>query len=274
MVDKRGFPARANWCILPPGRGQGENVRMNTGFAARHPGDSRFWASLWLYILIIVLLGFRQPVAARFFDDFQEPAPIALQLHVWSFAAWLVLLATQAWFAATKRMDWHRKLGVAMLPLAALMVVSAGTAEFATQQRQVANGDTGAFSAFTIFYLVPFAVLVPLAWRARTDPPAHKRLILMATATICAGAHLRTISSFYPTLFWESNNYFTHLFVGFGGSMLIIAVGMAWDLYSRGTLHRVYRIGAPILFMIYIIAAWVYGTESYGAATKAFLGGG
>lgn len=247
---------------------------MDTRFTKRQPGDSRFWAALWLYIFVIVLLGFRQPVTDRFFDDFQEPASIALQLHVWSFAAWLVLLAMQAWLAATKRMAWHRKFGVAMLPLAALMVLSAGTAEFAAQQREVANGDTGAFSAFTIFYLVPFAVLVPLAWRARIDPPAHKRLILMATATICAGAHLRTVTSFDPALFWQSDNYFVHLFVGFGGSMLIIAMGMAWDLYSRGALHRVYRIGAPILFAIYAVAAWVYGTEGYGEATQAFLSGG
>ncbi|QKG70512.1 hypothetical protein [Erythrobacter mangrovi] len=247
---------------------------MDTRFAARHSGDSRFWAALWIYILLIVLLGFREPVTERFFDDFQEPASVALQLHVWSFAAWLVLLAMQAGLAATGRMDWHRKFGLAMLPLAALMVLSAGVAEFAAQQREVANGNSGAFSAFTIFYLVPFAVLVPLAWRARTNPPAHKRLILMATATICAGAHLRTVSSFDPTLFWASDNYFTHLFIGFGGSMLIIAIGMAWDLYSRGALHPVYRVGAPILFTIYAVAAWVYGTESYGEATKAFLGGG
>lgn len=241
------------------------------GFAARHAGDSRFWTFVWLYILVIVLLGFREPVTDRFFDDFQEPASLALQVHVWSFAAWLVLLAMQAWFAATKRMELHKKFGLAMLPLATVMVVSAGLAEFAAQQREVAKGDTGAFTAFTILYLLPFAVLVPLAWHARTDPPAHKRLILVATATICAGAHLRTISSFDPTLFFESDSYLVHLAIGFGGSMLIIAMGMAWDLYSRGSLHRVYRISAPTLFLLYAVGAWLYRTDGYAKAASAFL---
>ncbi|QPC99065.1 hypothetical protein [Qipengyuania soli] len=244
---------------------------MEASFATRHEGDSRFWAALWLYILLIVLLGFREPVSQRFFDDYQEPASPWLVLHVWSFAAWLFLLAMQAWFAATKRIDWHRKLGVAMLPLAMVMLVSAGTAEFAAQKREVAAGQSGAFSIVTLTYLTTFAVLVPFAWAARKNPPAHKRLILMATASICAGAHLRTVSSFDPALFWESQSYFAHLAFGFGGSMLLVAMGMAWDLYSRGALHPVYRVGAPILFATYVIAAWLYGSTWYSEVSTAFL---
>ena len=247
---------------------------MDARFTTRHPGDSRFWAVLWLYILVIVLLGFREPVTERFFDDYQEPASIALQLHVWSFSAWLVLLGLQAYLAGTKRMVWHRKFGTAMLPLALVMLVSAGIAEFAAQQRVVAQGDSGSFLAFTIFYLLPFAVLVPMAWVARKEPPAHKRLVLMATATICAGAHLRAVSSFFPALFWESDGYFVHLLLGFGGSMLLIGAGMAWDFYSRGALHRSYRQVVPVLFAIYAIAAWVYSAPWWGEATRAFLSEG
>jgi hypothetical protein len=245
---------------------------MDPRFATRHAFDSRFWALIWLYILVIVLVGFSPPVQDRFFDEFQEPASIALQLHVWSFGAWMVLLAMQAWFASTGRMERHRMFGNAMLPLAAVMVLSAGIAELQFHQRVIANGGNEAgFTAISGTYLLPFCVLVPMAWIARKDPPAHKRLILMATATICAGAHLRTISIFSPEAFWRSDAYLNHLVFGFGGSMLIIAMGMAYDLYSRGSLHPVYRKVAPALFVLYAVAAWAYGSEGYADIARRVI---
>ena len=69
---------------------------MDARFTKRHEWDSRFWVFVWLYSLIVILFGFAPPVQDRFFDDVQEPASIALQLHVWSFSAWMSLLAIQA----------------------------------------------------------------------------------------------------------------------------------------------------------------------------------
>lgn len=246
---------------------------MDQSFSNRHAYDSRFWAFVWIYVLIIVILGFRIPVHDRFFDGTREPAAIALQIHVWSFGAWMVLLAMQAWFASTKRMDWHRLAGLSMLPLAAVMVWSAGLSEVRGLQRGIAGGGTGAFSAISANYLLPFIILVPLAWVARKDPPAHKRLILMATASICAGAHLRTINSF-DRIFWETENFFLHFLIGFGGSVLIIGFGMIYDLATRGKLHKVYRIGAPLLIAWYLLATWAYGSEHYARVATSVLGTG
>ncbi|WP_296721649.1 hypothetical protein, partial [Erythrobacter sp.] len=183
----------------------------------------------------------------------------------------MVLLASQAYFAATQRMKWHRTLGIAMLPLAAVMIWSAGLSEIRGLQRGILGGQNGGFSAITGSYILPFVVLVAFAWLKRGSPSAHKRLILMATASICAGAHLRTFDLFNPGIFWGSESYFMHLLVGFGGSMLIICFGMIYDLAARKALHPVYKSGAPILFGWYALAAWAYSNDSYADFARPII---
>ncbi|WP_324826659.1 hypothetical protein [Qipengyuania zhejiangensis] len=245
---------------------------MDQRFVKRHDYDSRFWVFVWLYIVVVVMVGFSRPVHDRFFDGVQEPAAIALQVHVWSFGAWLVLLALQARLAATRQMDWHRKFGLAMLPLAAIMIVSAGISEFRFQKADMADGGDASFTAISIPYLLPFCILVPLAWIARTRPDAHKRLILMATASICAGAHLRTASAIDPTLFWEATTFLPRFVIAFGGALLIIGFGIAYDYMTRGAVHPVYKVGTPILATLYLVATWAYGSEGYAAFARSVIG--
>ena len=51
---------------------------------------------------------------------------------------------------------------------------------------------------------------------------------------------------------------------------------MAWDLYSRGTLHRTYRQVVPVLFAIYAIVAFgfvvVYKTSKVFNFSHGALG--
>lgn len=230
---------------------------MDPRFTIRHKWDSRFWVFIWLYCLVVILFGFAPPVQDRFFDGSYEPASFALQVHVWSFSAWMVLLALQAYLVGTGRTNWHRQFGIAMLPLALIMLVSAGLGEIESTQRALARGRTVEFRAITFSMLIGFAILVPIAWYARRNPPAHKRLILMATASIMAGAHFRNWGVWWSEE-WFDESFLSRLLFYFGGTMILITAGMIYDLISRKALHPVYKIGAPITLVAQILVIIVH----------------
>ena len=244
---------------------------MNQLFVKRHNSDSWFWVLAWIYCSIIIGFGFAPPVQDRFFDDFQEPASLALQIHVWSFSAWMCLLALQAFSAAKRRLDWHRNLGVVMLPLAAVMVSAGLVSEMQFQQRFLESGrDSSAFFAVSTTYLLAFSLLVLLAWTYRKNPPAHKRLVLIATATILGGAHLRIWEPLWPNG-WFDNSFAFRLFFFFGGSLIIIAFGMAHDLLARGRLHTVYLFGAPGLLVLYVTAITLHDSPQWADWVRPIL---
>ena len=242
----------------------------DTRFLKRHRADSWFWGLLWLYVMMVVIVGFEPPVRRRFFDEVQEPASWALVIHVWSYSAWLCLLAIQAYLAGTKRLQLHRTFGLAMLPLAAVMIWSGMASELAFQARRLADGRSAAdFFAVSSTYIATFTVLVPLAWMARRRAAAHKRLILMATAAILGGAHLRIWGGWWPEAWFDV--YAFRVFYFFGGSMIIVAMGMAYDLATRRALHPVYKIGAPALLAVYALAIVAFDSPRWAALVEPYL---
>lgn len=246
---------------------------MDQLFVKRHYLDTLFWLFVWSYAVAVIVIGFAPPVQRRFFDEFQEPASIALVIHVWSFAAWMCLLGFQAYAAAAKRLAWHRQVGIVMLPLAAVMIWSGLTSEIQFQQRSLDSGrDNSAFFAVPITYLLTFAVLVWLAWRHRPNPPAHKRLMLLATAAILGGAHMRIWGDVWPEN-WFEESFLSRLLFFFGGTIIVVAIGMIYDFLTRRRLHSVYVIGTPCLLAAYVLAITLHDSPSWSEWARPLLGG-
>jgi hypothetical protein len=246
---------------------------MDQLFAKRHHLDAWFWCLVWIYAAVIIGFGFAPPVTDRFFDEYQEPASMALVVHVWSFSAWMCLLAFQAFIAATKRLALHRQVGIVMLPLAAAMVWSGLTSEMQYHQGSLESGrDDSAFFAVSTTYLLTFSVLVSLAWSHRRNPPAHKRLMLLATAAILGGAHMRIWGDVWPES-WIEEIFASRLLFYFGGTLIIVAMGMAHDFLTRQRLHRVYIIGAPCLLASYVLAIMLYDSSAWSDWVRPILSG-
>lgn len=246
---------------------------MDHLFVKRHNLDTWFWCLVWVYAAVIIGFGFAPPVKDRFFDEYQEPASMALVIHVWSFSAWMCLLAFQAFVAATKRLELHRQVGIVMLPLAAVMIWSGLTSELQFHQRSLENGkDHSDFFAITATYLLTFSVLVLLAWTHRRNPPAHKRLMLLATAAILGGAHMRIWGDVWPESWFEASSASRLLFY-FGGTLIIVTMGMVHDLLTRRRLHRAYIIGAPCLLVFYILSIALHDNPAWSGWVRPFLAG-
>ena len=92
---------------------------------------------------------------------------------------------------------------------------------------------------------------IPLAlailWRRR--PAYHRRLLLVSTAILTNAAFARFPGNYLP------NHFF------YAGSDLLIAAGIALDLWAERRIHVVYRYAFPLLVaaeITVVIPAWKY----------------
>jgi len=162
---------------------------------------------------------------------FGAPLPsLTIHLHGAAFSCWILLLVTQTSLVAAGRVNIHRRLGIAGFLLACLMVILGVLA--ATDSLGRGIGPSGLDAKF--FYIIPmtdmliFGTLVFFAFRARSNPPGHKRLILVATTALLIAAIAR-----WPFAVVHRKPMMAAL-----GSYIFLAILVAYDLWSTRKVHR------------------------------------
>jgi len=93
-------------------------------FAPQHAGDRNSFLALLALTWMWIIGGFGLDMV----DHFRQSAytyPLIVHLHAFFFVGWLVLLTTQMMLVRGKRLDLHRRLGMAMAWLIPVMVVVA-----------------------------------------------------------------------------------------------------------------------------------------------------
>jgi len=182
-----------------------------------------------LLILATVFVGFARTYYLA--GVFHAPLPsLIIHLHGAAFSTWILLLVTQTSLVSAGRVDIHRRLGIAGFLLSCLMVT---LGVLAATDSLVRHGGPPGLDA-KLFYVIPmtdmliFATLVFLAFRARSSPPAHKRLILVATIALLIAAIAR-----WPLAAVQRNPIraalLTYIF------LLILA---GYDIWSTRKVHR------------------------------------
>jgi hypothetical protein len=191
--------------------------------------DHVFFPAMALLILATVFAGFAHTYYLA--GVFQAPLPsLIIHLHGAAFSCWILLLVTQASLVSAGRVDIHRRLGIAGFLLACLMVVLGVLAATDSLVREA--GLAGRDPKF--FYIIPltdmliFATLVFFALRARSNPPAHKRLILVATVALTIAAIAR-----WPLALVNRNPLRAALL-----SYLFLLILAAYDFWSARKVHR------------------------------------
>jgi hypothetical protein len=149
--------------------------------------DRYFFSAMALVVLATVLVGFARTYFLA--GVFRAHLPsLLIHIHGAVFSGWVMLLIAQTALVAGHRVDIHRKLGLAGFGLACTMIVlgvlAAGNSLARGFSPPGSGLDSRTFYAVPFFSMVMFAVLIFLAYRYRTDPPTHKRLILIATGVL------------------------------------------------------------------------------------------
>jgi len=191
--------------------------------------DHLFFSAMALLMLITVFVGFARTYYLA--GVFHAPLPsLIIHVHGAAFSCWILLLVSQTSLVSAGRVDIHRRLGIAGFLLACLMVVLGVLAASDALVREA--GPAGRDAKF--FYIIPltdmliFATLILFAFRARSNPSAHKRLILVATVALLIAAIAR-----WPIDFVYRKAPAAALL---SYSFLIILV--AYDLWASRKVHR------------------------------------
>jgi FtsH-binding integral membrane protein len=161
---------------------------------------------------------------------YRAPLPSRIiHIHGAVFSCWILLLVAQTSLVSAGRVDIHRRLGLAGFFLGCLMVVlGVAAATDALSRGAPAGRDPQMFYIVPLTDILVFAVLLYFAFRARRDPPAHKRFIYIATIALLTPAIVRL-----PFAFVYRKSPVVSLFAeGF----LLVLVG--YDLWSTRRIHR------------------------------------
>jgi hypothetical protein len=155
--------------------------------------DRRFFTIMAAAITVVVLVGFGPTFYLRpLFTS--APMRTVFYIHGAIFTAWVALFIIQTALVSVRRLDVHRKLGLAGGVLAVAMVVS-GYAAAITAARHgfMVPGlpPPLVFLAIPIFDLLVFSSLVGTGLVLRRSPVAHKRLMLLSIVSVLTAAIAR-----------------------------------------------------------------------------------
>ena len=233
-------------------------------FATSLPGsrfDHFFFSGMALLMLATVFEGFARTYYLA--GVFHAPLPsLIVHLHGAAFSGWILLLVAQTSLVSADRVDIHRRLGVAGFLLACLMVILGVLAAIDSLVREAgpAGRDPKFFFVVPLSNILIFATLIFLAFRARLNPKAHKRLILMATLALLVAAIAR-----WPLPLVNRQPFRAAML-----SYVFLLFLVAYDLWSTHKVHRatlwagtflvsVEQIAAPIghTLVWHEFAAWV-----------------
>jgi hypothetical protein len=191
--------------------------------------DHYFFSGMALLMLATVFVGFAHSYYLA--GIFNAPLPSRiLHVHGAAFTCWILLLVVQTSLVSAGRVDIHRRLGIAGFLLACLMVILGVLA--ATDALARGAGPVGRDPRY--FYIIPlgdmliFATLTFFAFRSRSNPPAHKRYIFIATVALLSAAFAR----------WPFEIVHRKAEVAAVFSYVFLIMLVAYDICSTHKVHR------------------------------------
>lgn len=215
-----------------------------------------FFTGMAAAVVLTVFAGFARTYYLRPYFAATPLAPL-LHLHGLVFTSWVALYFAQTALIAARRTQVHRRLGVAGAVVAAL-VVAVGAVTAVVRAKQGATPLDGLSPL--IFLTVPlgdvfvFAVLAGTGLSLRRRLDTHKRLMLLATISILPAAVARLPFDFVAR---------GGPFVFFGLTDLFILPCLAYDLATRGRLHRATLWGGLLIVASHPLRLLVGGTDAW-----------
>ncbi|MCB0851369.1 MAG: hypothetical protein KDD63_03935 [Bacteroidetes bacterium] len=229
----------------------------------------RYFFTVNILLLVIIFIGF----APSFFlrpINYEEPLPGYLTIHGIASTLWFVIIVLQSFWAQTKRIHLHRKLGVIFSYLTPIITFSGlwvvyhriqtyfdQTVEktpesiaFQLKESMLIWGD--------ILLLVSFGVLAWLGYRNRHRFPFHKRYMLVSSVMLAPPALVR-IGKFE---FLQIGNN-----PGLSGSLYSVAIPillllslLVYDRYRLKKMHPVSIGGLGWYILLLVIATLLMKT--------------
>ncbi len=229
---------------------------------ARTGGGERFFFLMALAMLVIILIGFGSRIALTP-QGAKHLSPIVIA-HGAVFLCWFVLFAVQARLIGRGGYTLHRKLGIASLTLAALMLVTGFLATNSAIARPdwSIGGFVGPASAvFPTFDLLTFTPVYILGLWLRKNAAAHKRLMLLAGLMMIDPAAARM-----------GIGLFDNPMIGTLIEAMLFGALLIYDWRSRGRPHWASVVGTVLFFGCMAARFAVWSSDGWPQFALALYG--
>jgi hypothetical protein len=243
-------------------------------------GTDRFYVRMASVMLAVALVGFAPTYWVPMGRGTLAVTPV-VHAHAVLFFGWMLLFWTQTWLAAHGRLVRHRELGVMGVALAcAMCIVGVATTTRSLERAEATGfGPAGrAFSVVSFTALLFFAVLIAVAVLNVRTSATHKRLMLVATASLLQAGVGRWFALFLrpPDAVGPPRVAVTVL-PGLVSDLLIVAA-MLYDRKTRGRVHPAYWVAGAALVALQVLriplsttSVWTRFTEWVVPAAGATL---
>lgn len=231
-------------------------LRIRRPFAPQQPWDRNVFLLLMLLVWLGIVVGFGWDIVDHL-RTHRRAYPLIVDVHAAAFVGWLVLVTTQLLLVRVRRTDIHRRLGLWGMALAATMPPLGLAAAWVSERLDHGTPNSDApFFAVSIAIVLAFAVLVGAAYRMRGEPPAHKRLLLLATIYLSSAGFARwwgfALGDALGSGFWP---FFATEYLAC--DLLIVSLGV-YDIATRGRLHPAYVAGSLWILANQLASTWLY----------------
>jgi hypothetical protein len=248
--------------LAAPDRGSRIVTTLPPALPATRRAERLFYLAMAVAIAAAVFLGFARTFFLRaWFPEYAQhhaPTEVWFYVHGAFFATWIAVFVAQAALVSAGNVALHRKLGTVGFVLIPAMVLLGIVGALIAARRPTGFIDVAlpplVFLAKPILDMVWFAVLATLALANRRVPPAHKRLMLLATIALLEAAIVR----------WPVGLMNVIPDLPFVLKCLFIVPLVAWDYRSMGRLHPVTLWGGlfviteePVFALISSSAPWL-----------------
>lgn len=226
-------------------------------FAPFHEQDRAFFLAFVALSWLAIVMGFSPELGGQLKGLAPYP-PLIVHVHAVVFGGWMVLFTAQIWLIRSRRLDLHRRLGLIAVPMVPVMVVLGVATSLVSRGLRFESGQNEmlAFMIVPLTDMVLFPSFAIPALLFRKDPALHKRLMLLAVATLLPAAFGRWIGPWILVHFGDG--FFGFMAQSYLGPNVMILAAMVHDRLTRGRVHAVYVIAVPWLLAVQAFTSAIY----------------
>lgn len=187
--------------------------------------------------------------------------PVLIHIHAIVFTGWLVLFFLQAYFAATRRIAWHLRVGKAGIWYGLVLIVVGLTTGVLRSAERVPRGDGSAEQLLFAITgdMLMFGGFFGAAIWFRKRPRLHRPAMVVAATSLLVAAVARM--TFLPPgipirlAIWS----------------LPVLMAMAVEFRKTRSVHPIYMLGLAVFVVRRYSAPVISGSDAWGSfATWVF----
>jgi len=252
------------------------SIAAPLGAERAETSTGRFYVRMAWVCLAIAVIGFVptywMPLARGTFDR-----PPILHLHALAFYGWTLFFVSQATLVSRGRVSRHRELGVVGVALATALLFIGMAAAISSLRASVGLSSEAAvrrFSIVPVSGILLFATLVATALVNVRRKDVHKRLLLVATASMLQAAVGRLFVLAFAPPAGEGPRVPPPVPITIPAGIvvdLLIVAGMIYDKRTRGKVHPVYWIAGAVVLAVQVLTTPLSGTAAWLRVTDWLL---